>query len=77
MPSECHPNPFHVIDWSWSVQEGAAGFGVSNVNPLMVACVHSSLSVLQKAGGVAATRKKSLLLTGYLEVEEARWRQVE
>jgi len=37
------------------------------VNPLMVACVHASLSVFQRAGGVEATRQKSLLLTGYLE----------
>lgn len=48
--------------------EGAAGFGVSNVNPLMVACVHASLLVFRKAGGVAATRKKAILTTSYLEV---------
>ncbi|KAL1507243.1 hypothetical protein AB1Y20_008092 [Prymnesium parvum] len=47
--------------------DGAAGFGVSNVNPLMVACVHASLKTLERAGGVAATRRKSVLLTGYLE----------
>uniref|UniRef100_A0A7S2HC62 Kynureninase n=1 Tax=Haptolina brevifila TaxID=156173 RepID=A0A7S2HC62_9EUKA len=46
---------------------GAAGFGVSNVNMLMVACVHASLDVFQRAGGIASTRRKSLLLTGYLE----------
>ena len=48
--------------------EGAAAFGVSNVNPLMVACVKASLLTFQKAGGVKATRRKSLLLTAYLEL---------
>ena len=33
----------------------------------MVACVQASLQTLQRAGGVVATRRKSLLLTGYLE----------
>ena len=84
---------------------GAAGFGCSNVNPLMAACLQQSLLVLQQAphtylrlisasppphlrphlpphlprpllptprahqaGGVGATRRKSLLLTAYLEL---------
>ena len=33
-----------------------------------MACLQQSLLVLQEAGGVAATRRKSLLLTGYLEL---------
>ena len=47
--------------------DGAAAFGVSNVNPLMVACVHASLSIFAEAGGVRKLRRKSILLTGYLE----------
>lgn len=47
---------------------GASGFGCSNVNPLLVACLQQSLLVLQRAGGVAATRRKSLLLTAFLEL---------
>jgi len=46
---------------------GAAGFGVSNVNMLMAACAHASLDVFRRAGGVASLRRKSVLLTGYLE----------
>jgi len=46
---------------------GAPAFGVSNVNPLMVACVEAGLRSFQRAGGVRRTRRKSLLLTGYLE----------
>jgi kynureninase len=46
---------------------GASAFGVSNVNPLMVACVHASLSLYAQAGGIAKLRRKSLLLTAYLE----------
>jgi kynureninase len=47
---------------------GAPGFGVSNVNPLMVACVHASLQLFQRAGGVHTLRRKSMLLTTYLEL---------
>lgn len=50
--------------------DGAAGascFGVSNVNPLLVACVYSSLKLFKKAGGIEALRRKSFLLTAYLE----------
>ena len=36
--------------------------------PLLVACVKPSLEVFQAAGGVRSTRKKSLLLTAYLEM---------
>ena len=46
---------------------GARAFGVSNVNPLMVACVLASLRVFEAAGGIAPLRAKSLLLTGFLE----------
>ena len=45
---------------------GAPGFAVSNVNPLLVACAREALRVLKRAGGVAACRRKSLLLTAYL-----------
>ena len=31
---------------------GAAGFGCSNVNPLMVACLQQSLLVLQQVGAL-------------------------
>ena len=46
---------------------GARGFGVSNVNPLLVASVYGSLQAFGKAGGVRSLRRKSVLLTGYLE----------
>jgi kynureninase len=46
---------------------GARAFSVSNVNPLMVACVYASLDVYRRAGGVEKTRRKSILLTAYLE----------
>jgi len=51
-----------------TLARGAAGFGCSNVNPLMAACLQQSLLALQAAGGVRATRRKSLLLTSYLEL---------
>lgn len=47
--------------------KGAAGFGVSNVNMLMAACVKASLLVFRKAGGIMALRRKSILLTAYME----------
>merc|ERR1719310_1048088 len=50
------------------ITPGAAGFGCSNVNPLMVACLQQSLLALREAGGVSGTRRKSLLLTSYLEL---------
>jgi len=46
---------------------GAASFVCSNVPPMLVACIKPSLEVFRDAGGVATTRRKSLLLTGYLE----------
>ena len=46
---------------------GARGFGVSNVNPLLVACVLASLRLFDQAGGISKLRRKSVLLTGYLE----------
>ena len=48
--------------------KGAAAFGVSNVNMLMAACVQASLLVFQKAGGIGPLRRKSLLLTAYMEL---------
>lgn len=56
-----------IMAHGFECAEGAAGFGVSNVNPLMVACVVASLQLLRRAGGVGACRQKSVLLTGYLE----------
>ena len=46
---------------------GASAFGVSNVNPLLVACVYASLKLFRDAGGIPRLRRKSLLLTTYLE----------
>ena len=46
---------------------GAPGFLCSNVPPLLVACIKPSLEIFRDAGGIAATRRKALLLTGYLE----------
>jgi kynureninase len=47
---------------------GAAGFICSNQPPMLVACMMAPLQILQEAGGVRATRRKSVLLTGYLEL---------
>lgn len=47
---------------------GAPSFVCSNCPPMLVACVKPSLEVFQAAGGVARLRRKSLLLTGYLEM---------
>lgn len=42
-----------------ALARGAAGFGCSNVNPLMAACLQQALLALQAGGGVRATRRKS------------------
>eukprot|EP00038_Savillea_parva_P003105 m.121050 g.121050 ORF g.121050 m.121050 type:complete len:492 (-) comp11072_c0_seq1:1070-2545(-) len=46
---------------------GAPSFVCSNVPPILVACVKPSLEVFRDAGGIHRLRRKSLLLTGYLE----------
>jgi kynureninase len=46
---------------------GAAGFQVSTPSPLMLAPLRAALAVFREAGGIAAVRTKSLLLTGFLE----------
>jgi len=56
-----------VMAHAFEAAAGASAFGVSNVNPLLVACVHASLSLFRDAGGIAKLRRKSLLLTAYLE----------
>jgi kynureninase len=48
--------------------EGAAGFQLSNPSILDITSLSASLEVFELAGGVAALRKKSLKLTGFLEV---------
>jgi len=56
-----------VMAHQYDEAAGARGFGVSNVNPLLVASVYGSLEVFKKAGGIKTLRRKSILLTGYLE----------
>ena len=56
-----------VMAHKYEEARGAAAFGVSNVNPLMVACVQASLRVYRDAGGVPALRRKAILLSSYLE----------
>ena len=46
---------------------GAQGFMCSNPPVLCCAALRASLDCFDEAGGVAATRAKSLKLTGYLE----------
>lgn len=46
--------------------EGANGFRVSNPPVLLIACVRASLDIFDQVG-MEALRKKSILLTGYLE----------
>lgn len=49
-------------------EDGVNGFRLSNPPVLLVACVRASLSVFDKAGpGMERLRRKSILLTGYLE----------
>lgn len=47
--------------------EGAAAWQVSTAPILLLALHHAALDVLNKAGGVAVLREKSIRLTGYLE----------
>ena len=56
-----------IMAHGYECAAGAPAFGVSNVNPLMVACVLASLRLFEKAGGVSKLRRRSLLLTAYLE----------
>ncbi|EJU05421.1 kynureninase [Dacryopinax primogenitus] len=46
---------------------GAWGYQQSNPSCLTLASLLGSLEIFQSAGGVQATRKKSVLLTGYLD----------
>lgn len=52
----------------FQAQRGAPGFQASNVPVLAVAPLIASLQVFERAGGVAALRKKSILLTHFLQV---------
>merc|ERR1711935_1146450 len=56
------------MEQEFNAAKGAAGFLCSNAPPLLVACVQKSLEVFAEAGGITATRRKSLLVTGYLEL---------
>jgi len=56
-----------VMDPTFISCQGAYGYRVSNPPVLLVACVRASLDVFEKAGGMERLRKRSLLLTGYLE----------
>ncbi|KAI7898195.1 kynureninase [Cokeromyces recurvatus] len=47
--------------------EGASGYQVSNPSIFTTVALWASLQVFEEAGGVEALRKKSLLLTEYLE----------
>ncbi|EWM29863.1 kynureninase [Nannochloropsis gaditana] len=47
---------------------GALGFQLSTPSPLMLACLESALRLFKAAGGMPALRKKSVLLTGYLQL---------
>jgi len=62
------PGPRFEMRHGFDAAPGAAGFACSNVNPLMVACLLASLRTLRDAGGIQAARRKSRLLTGYLEL---------
>jgi len=46
---------------------GAWGYQQSNPSCLLLASLLGSLEIFQSVGGVQATRKKSILLTGYLD----------
>lgn len=47
---------------------GAYGFRQSNPPSLLIHCLKASLDVFEEAGGVGKLRRKSELLTGYLEL---------
>eukprot|EP01087_Luapelamoeba_hula_P020751 TRINITY_DN7137_c0_g1_i1.p1 TRINITY_DN7137_c0_g1~~TRINITY_DN7137_c0_g1_i1.p1 ORF type:complete len:475 (+),score=80.80 TRINITY_DN7137_c0_g1_i1:113-1426(+) len=52
----------------WDPEEGAGGFKLSNTPVMPTALLAASLSVFDKAGGMAAVRRKSELLTAYAEL---------
>lgn len=52
----------------FNAQRGAGGFHASNPPVLAVAPLIASLRVFERAGGVAALRKKSVLLTQFMQV---------
>ncbi len=56
-----------VMAETYSPEEGAAAYALSNPPVLLVASLKASLDVFDEAGGVSVCRKKSLTLTRYLE----------
>ncbi|KAF2665565.1 kynureninase [Microthyrium microscopicum] len=56
---------------------GAAGWQVSNPSALDTTSVLASLSVFERAGSVVELRKRSVLLTGYLEYLLLNWPTVD
>lgn len=56
-----------VMETRFRPVEGAAGFQLSNPSILDITSLCASLEVFGEAGGVAALRRKSLGLTGFLE----------
>ncbi|KAI9475468.1 MAG: kynureninase [Benjaminiella poitrasii] len=60
-------NRFEMKQESFEPSEGASGYQQSNPSIFTTVALSASLQVFEEAGGVEALRKKSLLLTGYLE----------
>lgn len=49
------------------IQEGAAGFQLSNPPTIVLACLQASLDIFTRAG-IENIVNKSILLTGYMEL---------
>ena len=52
----------------FQAEEGAYAWRLSNPSVLLITCMRASLDLFEEAGGMEQLRKKSLLLTGYLEL---------
>lgn len=54
---------------------GASGFRMSNPSVLNTVCIHESLKLFAKAGGIDALRERSKSMTGYLYalIESLKW----
>ncbi len=61
------PGPRFEMRHAFEPADGAPGFACSNANPLAVACLLESLRTFERAGGIRATREKSVKLTAYLD----------
>lgn len=62
------PESRFALKSRFDLSPGAAGFQLSNQLVLGIACIDASLDIFEEAGGMAPLRRKSMLLTSYLEL---------